>query len=118
MSSTGVEVVLTPLVAIPLGEGREFEVAGERIALFRTRGGGVFAVQAHCPHKAGPLADGLLGGSTLICPLHSWKFDLATGEALNGECGLKTYPVRLDEMDRIVLTLELDVNFHQQGATM
>lgn len=118
MSSTGVEVVLTPLVAIPLGEGREFEVAGERIAVFRIRGGGVFAVQAHCPHKAGPLADGLLGGSILICPLHSWKFDLATGEALNGDCGLKTYPVRLDEANRIVVTLELDVDFYQQGATM
>ena len=118
MSSTGVEVVLTPLIAIPIGEGREFEIAGERIAVFRTRSGDIFAVQAYCPHKAGPLADGLLGGGTLICPLHSWKFDLATGEALNGDCGLKTYPVRLDEGNRIVITLELDVDFHQQSATM
>lgn len=110
MSLTGSEVMLAPLVAIPTGEGREFEVAGERIAVFRTRGGGVFAVQAHCPHKAGPLADGLVGGETLVCPLHSWKFDLATGEALNGNCGLKTYPVRLDEMDRIVVTLKMPQN--------
>jgi nitrite reductase (NADH) small subunit len=106
MSSTAVEVVLGPAAAIPLGEGREFEIASERIAVFRIRSGGVFAVQAQCPHKAGPLADGLLGGSTLVCPLHAWKFDLATGEALNGDCGLKIYPVRLDQENRIVLTTE------------
>lgn len=110
INMTGVEVILAPLVAIPPGEGREFEVACERIAVFRTRNGRVFAVQAHCPHKAGPLADGLLGGSTLVCPLHSWKFDLSTGEALNGDCGLKTYPVRLDEANRIVLKLEMTQN--------
>lgn len=107
MSLTGVELVLAPLAAIPPGEGREFELAGERIAVFRNRDGGIFAVQAQCPHKGGPLADGLLGGSTLICPLHSWKFDLNSGDALNGECGLKTYPVRLDDTGRIVLTLEM-----------
>jgi nitrite reductase (NADH) small subunit len=110
MSLTGVEVVLAPLAAIPPGEGREFEVAGERIAVFRNRSGGVFAVQAQCPHKGGPLADGLLGGSTLICPLHSRKFDLASGTALSGDCGLKTYPVRLDDGNRIVLTLEMTGN--------
>lgn len=107
MSVDRIDVVVAPLVAIPPGEGREFEVAGERIAVFRTRSGGIFAVQAQCPHKAGPLADGLLGGSTLICPLHSWEFDLASGEALNGDCSLKTYPVRVDDANRIVLALEM-----------
>lgn len=106
MTSTGVEVVLAPLSAIPPGEGREFEVEGERIAVFRARTGQIFAVRAGCPHKNGPLADGLLGGTTLVCPLHSWKFDLSSGEALVGSCGLKTYPVRLDEADRIILTTE------------
>jgi len=53
----------------------------------------------------GPLADGLIGGNTLVCPLHSWKFDLSTGEALSGDCGIKTYSVRVDEAGRILLTL-------------
>lgn len=78
------------------------------MAVFRARTGRVFAVQAECPHRGGPLADGLLGGTTLICPLHAWKFDLASGEALNGECGLRTFPVRVDEMERIVLSLEVE----------
>lgn len=79
---------------------------GEKVAVFRTRSGGVFAVQAACPHRGGPLADGLLGGTTLICPLHAWKFDVSTGEVLFGECGLKVYPVRVDESGQIVLSLE------------
>ena len=89
-------IKLGPVSDIPLGEGRVYEVAGEKVAVFHTRTGQVHAVQAQCPHKAGPLADGLLGGSTLICPLHGWKFDLATGKALFGDCDLKTFPVHLD----------------------
>jgi nitrite reductase (NADH) small subunit len=99
------EVVVGPLSSIPPGEGRNFEIAGQRVAVFRNRADEVFAVQATCPHKGGPLADGLLGGSTLVCPLHSWKFELTTGAAIVGECGLKTYAVRLDEGKRIVLDL-------------
>ena len=103
MTRDGSEVIAGSIDGIPPGEGRTFDVSGERIAIFHTRAGQVFAVQADCPHLGGPLADGLVGGTTLICPLHSWKFDLSTGEALMGQCGLKTYPVRLDESGQIVL---------------
>jgi len=103
--SEGREIIIGPLAAIPAGEGRTFEVNGERVAVFHNRAGGVFASQAECPHKGGPLADGLLGGTTLICPLHSWKFDLSSGEALVGTCGLKVYPARLDESNRVVVKL-------------
>jgi nitrite reductase (NADH) small subunit len=97
------EIRLAPASDIPPGEGRVFLVEGEKIAVFRTRGGEVYAVQAECPHRGGPLADGLLGGSTLICPLHGWKFDLKTGHALFGECGLKTFSIRLNEAQQLVL---------------
>ena len=100
---TATETVLGPVSEIPLGEGRTFAIGSERIAVFRARTGQLFAVQAECPHRGGPLADGLLGGTTLICPLHSWKFDLTSGAALMGECGLKTFPVRIDESERIVV---------------
>lgn len=99
------EVSLGPLGQIPPGEGRNFEVQGRRIAVFHTRNGEVFATQAECPHRVGPLADGLLGGTTLVCPLHAWKFDLRTGEALYGNCDLTTYPVRLSDTGEIFLTL-------------
>jgi len=106
MTQNMVQVKLGPISSIPPGEGRNFAPYGERIAVFRTRAGGVFAVQAECPHRGGPLADGLVDGTSVICPLHSWKFDLATGEVLFGGCRVKTYPVRIDETDEIVLTVD------------
>jgi nitrite reductase (NADH) small subunit len=99
------EVTIGPISAIPPGEGRAFQAGPLRIAVFHTRDGGVYAVQAECPHRGGPLADGLVGGSTVVCPLHSWKFDLASGRALFGECDLKTYPARLDESGHVVLAV-------------
>jgi nitrite reductase (NADH) small subunit len=97
------ETKLGPAGVIPPGEGRVFLVNGEKIAVFRTRGGEVYAVQAECPHRGGPLADGLLGGTTLICPLHGWKFDLKTGQALFGDCGLKTFSISVDASQQLVL---------------
>jgi nitrite reductase (NADH) small subunit len=97
------ELKLGPANNIPPGEGRVFQLENERIAVFRTRAGEVYAVQAECPHRGGPLADGLLGGTTLICPLHAWKFDLKTGLALYGDCGLKTFCVSVDASDQIIL---------------
>jgi nitrite reductase (NADH) small subunit len=100
------EIDLGPLATIPPGEGRTVDALGQKIAVFHTRGGSVYAVQAECPHRKGPLADGLVGGTTLICPLHAWKFDLKTGDALFGDCGIKTYAVRVNDAGRILLTLE------------
>ena len=89
--------------AIPFGEGREFQIEEETIAIFRTRTGAVYATQAYCPHREGPLADGLIGGTTIVCPFHGWKFNLSTGEAIFGYCNLKTYPVRLSSEGEILL---------------
>ena len=90
---------------IPLGEGRNFVVGGVEVAVFHTRRG-VYATQAECPHRQGPLADGLVGGTTVVCPFHAWKFDLASGEALMGQCGIRTYPIRLNGADEMVLTFD------------
>ncbi|HTT74800.1 MAG TPA: Rieske 2Fe-2S domain-containing protein [Candidatus Binataceae bacterium] len=99
------EIILGPLARIPPGEGRTFNTSGERVTVFRTRGGELFAVQASCPHRGGPLADGILGAAKLICPLHAWTFDLRTGQALLGESNLTTYHVRLNDDQEVVLSL-------------
>ena len=79
---------------IPPGEGRVFEVDGQRIAVFRTRQGQLFAAQADCPHRQGPLADGLVGGGHVVCPLHGFRFDLRTGEPIGHSCDpLTTYGI-------------------------
>ncbi len=99
-------VNLGPVDRIPLGEGREFEVEGELIAVFRTRDGGVFGAQARCPHRDGHLADGIIGGGFLVCPLHAFRFDLATGKPVGNDCpALKTYRVTINEEREIVLSL-------------
>ncbi len=90
---------------IPYGEGRAFQVGALSIAVFRTRSGELFATQSTCPHKGGPLADGIVGGGKVICPLHANKFELATGKPVGNDCpALKTYPVRLNESNEILLT--------------
>lgn len=97
---------LGPLSQIPEGEGRTFHVGAQHVAVFRTRTGGIYATQAECPHKRGPLADGLLGDDTLVCPLHEWTFDLSSGAAKLGSCGLSVYPIAQDADGMMVLTLE------------
>jgi nitrite reductase (NADH) small subunit len=90
---------------IPLGEGRNFDIDGMLVTVFRTRGGEMFATEPRCPHRQGPLSDGLLGGTLLVCPLHDRTFDLRTGESVAGDCRLRTYPVREAEDGRIMLAL-------------
>ncbi|HET9051662.1 MAG TPA: Rieske 2Fe-2S domain-containing protein, partial [Candidatus Dormibacteraeota bacterium] len=69
---------LVALDDIPPGEGRAVEVDGEEIAVFRCRTG-VLAVANRCPHAGGPLADGIVAGETVTCPLHGRVVDLTTG---------------------------------------
>lgn len=79
---------------LPLGEGRAYVVNGLVIAVFRQRDGHLFAADNSCPHRGGPLADGIIGAGKLICPLHAWKFDLETGRCAAENITIRTYPVR------------------------
>ena len=90
---------------IPRGEGRNFEVAGRRIAVFRTHTDEVYATQADCPHLQGPLADGMLGGTTIMCPLHDRMYDIRTGKVLVGECDLATYPIHRTEDGSLLIQI-------------
>ena len=96
---------LGPVSQIPEGEGRTFRIGETEIAVFRTRGGALYATQAECPHRKGPLADGLVGHDTLVCPLHEWSFDLSSGVARQGSCGLQVYPIRQDADGTLVVTM-------------
>jgi nitrite reductase (NADH) small subunit len=70
---------VTPVENIPLREGRAVRIAGHEIALFNL-GDAFLAVENRCPHRGGPLADGILSGRSVVCPLHAWKVDLASGQ--------------------------------------
>ena len=71
---------------------------GDNIALFRTASGSVFALRDRCPHKGGPLSQGIVAGETVTCPLHSWNLSLECGEARAPDVGcVATYPVRVED---------------------
>ena len=78
------ELPLGDVGQIPVGEGRVFLVAGKGIAVFRSRSGELFGVDDACPHRNGPLGDGLLAGGTVVCPLHGKSFNVRTGACLQG----------------------------------
>ena len=73
---------ITEAENIPLREGRAVQIAGHDIAIFNL-GGHFLAVENKCPHRGGPLADGIVSGRTVVCPLHAWKVDLETGHVKN-----------------------------------
>jgi len=97
-----------PLDTVPRGEGRVFEVGGQRLAVFRTHADQVFATQERCPHLGGPLADGLIDQGAVICPLHDRTYDLRSGAGLNTECRVQTYPASVDADGAIVVELGHD----------
>jgi len=67
------------------------------IAVFRTADDAVFALQDACPHKGGPLSQGIVHGNKVTCPLHGWNLDLASGEACTPDVGCaKRYETRVE----------------------
>lgn len=95
-------VNLGPVDQIALGHGRCFVVGGEEIAVFRLRDGKLAAVGNRCPHRQGPLSEGLIGNGKVVCPLHGHKFDLTSGEGTEkGEC-VRAFEVR-EQHGEIVL---------------
>ncbi len=70
-----------PLNDIPKLGSRVVRTEGKEIGVFRTEDDGVFALNNLCPHKKGPLSQGIVHGDKVTCPLHYWKISLATGKA-------------------------------------
>jgi nitrite reductase (NADH) small subunit len=89
---------------IPLGEGRTFAVDDQMIAVFRLRDGSVRALAAVCPHRGGPLADGQIDLKQVVCPLHQYAWDLASGCSLSGLDPVATYPIHVAD-DQLILEL-------------
>jgi nitrite reductase (NADH) small subunit len=87
---------------VPKGQGFCFIVDGREIAVFRQRDGKLFATQNRCPHKQGPLSEGIIGAGKVICPLHSHKFDLCTGEGPDPKECVKVYSVREEKGDILI----------------
>ena len=91
------EIMVANVEQVPFGEGRMFNLGEDTIAVFRTREGSVHATQPFCPHLGGPLADGLMSATAVVCPLHDRTFDLASGCGLTHEhMAIKVFKSRID----------------------
>jgi nitrite reductase (NADH) small subunit len=113
-------VRISPTSHIPPREGRVVTLGAREIAVFNVGGaaGEFLAVDNRCPHRGGPLADGIVAGHAVVCPLHAWKINLTTG-AVERPTGRDTcverYPVRVDN-GVIVLGLPLTDGDTAEGA--
>jgi len=87
-----------PLANITVRGARRlcFGHGGRPIAVFRTGEDTIFALIDECPHRKGPLSEGIVSGSAVTCPLHNWTIELANGEAMAPDEGrAEPLPVRL-----------------------
>jgi len=91
---------VTPVENLPLREGRAVLLGDREVALFNL-GDRVLATDNACPHKGGPLCDGIVTGDSVVCPLHAWKVNLESGCVERGALGqdhcVATYPTRVED---------------------
>ncbi|NVO28812.1 nitrite reductase small subunit NirD [Donghicola sp. C2-DW-16] len=96
---------IAALEDIPVRGARIVKTHAGCIAVFRTDDNEVFATSDRCPHKGGPLSEGIVHGKSVTCPLHNWVFSLETGEAQGADEGqIATYPARV-ENGRVLMDL-------------
>jgi nitrite reductase (NADH) small subunit len=83
---------------IPRQGSRVVETAFGDLALFRTQAGDVFALRDRCPHKGGPLSQGIVHGRRVACPLHNWVIELESGEAVAPDRGCaRRFAVKVED---------------------
>src|SRR5262245_53106870 len=108
---TGSWVRVTDRRNIPHREGRSAMLGDREIALFNL-GDRFLAVDNRCPHRGGPLCDGIVSGAAVVCPLHAWKIDLESGivqRPAASEACIRRYPTRL-EGDVVLVEYREDTN--------
>ncbi len=86
------------LSQIPARGARVLKTGNGNVAVFRTFDDKLFALADRCPHRQGPLSQGIVHGTKVTCPLHDWVIDLSTGSAVAPDSGCtSTYPVKVED---------------------
>jgi nitrite reductase (NADH) small subunit len=88
---------------IPLRGARCVATPQGRIAVFRTVENRFFAIEDRCPHKGGPLSQGIVHGAQVTCPLHNWVISLETGMALGADQGcVRTFALKVEDVNLFI----------------
>ena len=85
--------------SVPPREGRAVSIGDRELALFNL-GDDFLAIANRCPHRGGPLCDGIVTGRSVVCPLHAWKLNLVSGQVerpCGAEACVQTYPTRVED---------------------
>lgn len=81
---------------IPAGQGKTVEVGGKQIAVFNLDGA-FYAIDNICKHRGGPLGEGEVDGTSVICPWHGWTYNITSGECLDEQdCAVDKYEVKVE----------------------
>ena len=89
-------VFVTQAADIPAGEGRVVDADGRALALFNLEGT-FYALDNTCAHRGGPLGEGELDGTVVVCPWHAWRWDVTTGANVNNPAvKMACFPVAVD----------------------
>ncbi len=95
-AAAGQWIDIGSLDVIPIRGARVVKTAAGCIAIFRTAQDEAFAIDDRCPHKGGPLSQGIVHGRSVTCPLHNWVISLDTGAAQGADVGqVQTIPLRV-----------------------
>jgi len=114
-------VDIGPLDAVPLQGARVVRTAAGCVAVFRTADGEAYAIDDRCPHKGGPLSQGIVHGKSVTCPLHGMVISLETGEAQGADKGaVAAIPLRIEAgrilLDAARLPAQLPAGLASKGA--
>ena len=97
MTTESMWIPITETENVPPREGRAVVIEGLELAIFNVNGR-YLTIENACPHKGGPLCDGIVSGATVVCPLHGQRFDLESGMPVlaSQPQGVKTFPTRVE----------------------
>lgn len=97
MAITKQRIKVAELSDLPVKMGKTVVIGENELALFRLSDGSVKAIENRCPHKAGVLAEGMVSGDHVFCPMHDWKISLKDGLVQEPDVGcVKTFEVEVE----------------------
>jgi nitrite reductase (NADH) small subunit len=104
MEITRYRIKVAKIIDLPMNLGKTVKIGALEIALFRLANGDVRAIENRCPHKGGVLAEGILSGEHVFCPMHDWKISVVDGKVQEPDIGcVKIYETEIVNGDVIVI---------------
>ncbi|MFD2618677.1 nitrite reductase small subunit NirD [Terrilactibacillus laevilacticus] len=105
----GKNVFVTKYSQLPVNLGKTVLIGEKNIALFKLSNGKVYAIENRCPHREGVLAEGMISGEYVFCPMHNWKIGIVDGVVQEPDEGcVRTFPVKIQNDDIFIVIEDLD----------